>query len=86
MKAFGNHPGMFRYQGGVAVSTFMGEHLRFGQQTLDNAWEYVKRTLEEIAPVSPKVLCPVLAIKFPHMHDRSTLSRPSLLTQQHIRQ
>lgn len=51
MKSFGNHPGMFRYQGGIAVSTFMGEHLRFGQKTLDNAWGYVKRTLEEIVPI-----------------------------------
>ncbi|KAK0459196.1 glycoside hydrolase family 71 protein, partial [Desarmillaria tabescens] len=51
MRSFGNHPGIFRYKGGVVISTFTGEHLRFGQQTLDNAWGYVKNALEEIVPI-----------------------------------
>lgn len=51
IKSFGQHPRMFRYDGGVLISTFAGENRLFGQPTLNQAWNLVKRSLEEIVPV-----------------------------------
>ncbi|KAJ6631487.1 glycoside hydrolase [Mycena sp. CBHHK59/15] len=51
MLAFGNHPRMFRYQGKVLVSTFAGENSTFGQATLDQAWTFVKKSLQDISQI-----------------------------------
>ncbi|KIY46085.1 glycoside hydrolase family 71 protein [Fistulina hepatica ATCC 64428] len=55
VRAFGNHPNIFRLDGRVLVSTFSGENARFGQRSLEEAWNYVKSRLEEHAPLSPKI-------------------------------
>ena len=51
--AFARHPSQLLYKGKVLVSTFAGQDSLFGLDTLHEAWQFVKDTLEEIAPVSP---------------------------------
>ncbi|KAH9917216.1 glycoside hydrolase family 71 protein [Amylocystis lapponica] len=45
------HPNQLIYDGKVFVSTFAGEHSRFGQPDLNSSWAYVKSVLEQVAPV-----------------------------------
>ncbi|KAI0352048.1 glycoside hydrolase family 71 protein [Trametes cingulata] len=49
--AFAHHPRQLRYHGKVLVSTFAGQDSLFGHETLHEAWDFVKRELEEVAPV-----------------------------------
>ncbi|KAI0657744.1 glycoside hydrolase family 71 protein [Cubamyces menziesii] len=49
--AFARHPNQLLYRGKMLVSTFAGQDSLFGHDTLHEAWQFVKETLEEIAPV-----------------------------------
>jgi hypothetical protein len=51
-KAFAHHSNTFLYGGKVVVSTFAGQACTFGQSSLDFAWQYIKKELEAIAPVT----------------------------------
>lgn len=51
VKAVAYHPNQFRSDGKVVVSTFAGEHSRFGCETTNQAWTAVKMVLEKITPI-----------------------------------
>ncbi|KAJ3824780.1 glycoside hydrolase [Lentinula raphanica] len=61
MEQFGQSKRMFRYQDGLFVSTFAGENSLFGQSSLDNAWNLVKKRLA-FAAQSPIYYVPSLFI------------------------
>ncbi|KAG9221281.1 hypothetical protein CCMSSC00406_0008884 [Pleurotus cornucopiae] len=51
IKRWGNHPSMYRRNGKVVVSTFSGENSLFGFGDMETAWNFVKKSVEEIVPI-----------------------------------
>ncbi|RPD72110.1 glycoside hydrolase family 71 protein [Lentinus tigrinus ALCF2SS1-7] len=51
MAGVAHHPNQLLYHGKVLVSTFAGQDSLFGHATVQEAWQFVKDSLEDIAPI-----------------------------------